>query len=430
MPTPPYSTTICRHTALFAITAALSSCALPKPPPPGGSKDRAIISAYNPAPEGSGLRLAVKDLIDVKGTVTTAGSEYLYKHGKPATQDAACLAIARERGVHIVGKTNLSEFAMGTTGMNEFFGTPKNPVKKHGKVIPGGSSSGSGVVVATGMADVAFGTDTAGSIRVPAACNGIVGMKTTFGLVPLKGVFPLSPKNLDSVGPMARDIDHLVDGMDLLERGFKGKYAAAKAAQPTARSIRIGRLYLPGTAKSIDDAIDAELAAKGFTVVKLPDSLGKKWQQAHKDGDTVVVVDGWMNNGKFEKEPEVSIVTKAGFLLGDVEYPKDYNEALARRDQWRRDLNNVLKRVDMIAVPTLQKMPPRIPFKGRSIIFEADVLASQNTVPVNFAGLPALAVPVPMPGRKAVPTSVQFVGPKFSEAKLMNAGRIMESNDA
>jgi amidase len=141
----------------------------------------------------------------MKGLVTTAGSEYFAKTSPPATGDAECLAIARERNVRIIGKTNLSEFAVAPSGLNEYFGTPKNPFSKWRKFIPGGSSSGSAVAVARGMADVAFGTDTAGSIRVPAACCGIVGLKTTFGLISLKSVLPIDPNHLDTVGPMAKD---------------------------------------------------------------------------------------------------------------------------------------------------------------------------------------------------------------------------------
>ena len=132
-------------------------------------------------------------------------------------------------------------------GINDFFGTPRNPLSKKSKLIPGGSSSGSAVAVANGLADIAFGTDTAGSIRVPAACCGIVGLKTTFGLVSLQGVFPIEPKHLDTVGPMAKDVDHVVQGMDLLQNGFAARYRAAVAAKPSAKKIRIGRLYLSGT---------------------------------------------------------------------------------------------------------------------------------------------------------------------------------------
>jgi amidase len=151
--------------------------------------------------------------------------------------------------------------------MNEYFGTPKNFFIGRRKLIPGGSSSGSAVAVASGMADVAYGTDSAGSVRVPAACCGIVGLKTTFKLISLEGVFPLSPNNLDTVGPMAKDIAGIVQGMDLLQQGFAERYKRAVAAKPSAKSIRIGRLYVDGTDPAIDKAVDDALAAKQFQVV-------------------------------------------------------------------------------------------------------------------------------------------------------------------
>ncbi len=159
------------------------------PRPSRLSGNRAFIDYWPPNPESKGLRLAVKDNIDMKGVITTAGSEIFSITHKPAEKDAACLAIARRRHVQIVGKTNLSEFAVSPSGMNEYFGTAVNPLNR--RLIPGGSSSGNAVAVATGMADVAFGTDTAGSVRVPAACCGIVGLKTTFGLIPIEGVYPV-----------------------------------------------------------------------------------------------------------------------------------------------------------------------------------------------------------------------------------------------
>ena len=125
------------------------------------------------------MRLAVKDLIDMKGVVTTAGAEHFAKNNPPAVRDAKCLAIARERGVRIVGKTNLTELALGVSGNNRYFGAPKNIRRDKERDIAGGSSSGSAVAVANGSADVSFGTDTAGSIRVPAACCGIFGLKPT-----------------------------------------------------------------------------------------------------------------------------------------------------------------------------------------------------------------------------------------------------------
>ena len=168
----------------------------------------AFISYWPPDERSTQLRLAVKDNIDMKGKVTSAGSQYLAQNGKPAKADAACLANARQHGVKIVGKTNLSEFAIAPSGVNEYFGTPKSPLSAWRKLIPGGSSCGSAVAISSGLADVAFGTDTAGSVRVPAACCGIVGLKTTHGLIPLDGVFPVDMAHLDTVGPMGIDIAH------------------------------------------------------------------------------------------------------------------------------------------------------------------------------------------------------------------------------
>src|ERR1043166_7392289 len=148
------------------------------------------------------------------------------------------------RNVKIVWKNNLNEFAISPSGMNEYLGTAVNPLKR--RLIPGGSSSGNAVALASGMADVAFGTDTAGSIRVPAACCGIVGLKTTYGLVSPEGVYPVEPRYLDTVGPMGKDIALTVQGMELLQEGFGAKYARAKAAKPSGPSIRIGRLKLKG----------------------------------------------------------------------------------------------------------------------------------------------------------------------------------------
>ena len=233
-----------------AFVGQFNGCSLPTRR--AATKDRAFIRYWPPPESDERLRLAVKDLIDVKGVVTTAGSQYLAKNRAPASRDAECLTNARKRNVEIVGKTNLTEFAFGGSGINEYFGTPRNYFNGRRRLIPGGSSSGSAVAVANGMADVAFGTDTAGSVRVPAACCGILGLKTTFGLVSLKGVFPLSPNNLDTVGPMAKDVPHLVEGMDLLEDGFAAKYRQAVAANPSAEEITIGRLYLDGTDPAID----------------------------------------------------------------------------------------------------------------------------------------------------------------------------------
>jgi Asp-tRNA(Asn)/Glu-tRNA(Gln) amidotransferase A subunit family amidase len=326
-----------------------------------------------------------------------------------------------------VGKTNLSEFAVAPSGFNQYYGIPKNRVSRKVKLIPGGSSSGSAVAVQSGMADVAFGTDTAGSVRVPAACCGVVGLKTTFGLVSLQGVFPVEP-TLDTVGPIARDVDHAVQGMDLLVKGFAERYRRAVSLKPSANQIRIGRLFLPGTAPKVEKAIDDALAKAHFRVVPLGPEFTVAWEQARRDGNTLAAAGAWRSDRKYFGKPGVSAKTEAIITLGQFEYNTNYQSALKRRATWKSELQKVFTKVDFIAVPTLQALPPSSPPLGSTSLFEAQMLGIQNTTPVNVAGNPALAVPVPVDDRSAPFTSLQLIGPWFSEAGLLNAGRLIEAN--
>src|SRR5579864_5934849 len=191
------------------------------------------------------------------GVPTTAGSRVLAEAAPPAQRDAACLAGLRAGGAPIVGKTNLHELALGVTGINPWFGTPANPLDA--SLVPGGSSSGSAVAVATGQARVAYGTDTGGSIRIPAACCGVCGLKTTWGRIPVAGVRPLAP-SLDTVGPMAADVAGLVAGMELLEPGF-----AVPGPPSGPGSLRVGRLRVPA-APEVTDAVTAALRATSWEV--------------------------------------------------------------------------------------------------------------------------------------------------------------------
>jgi aspartyl-tRNA(Asn)/glutamyl-tRNA(Gln) amidotransferase subunit A len=152
-----------------------------------------------------GLPIAVKDLFDVAGDVTRAGSKVFEKH-PPAKADAPAVARLRAAGAILVGRNNMVEFAFGGVGLNPHFGTPKNPYDRATGRVPGGSSSGGAVAQADGMCVMALGTDTRGSIRQPSALCGITGFKPTARRTPREGAFPLS-FTLDSVGPMANSVD-------------------------------------------------------------------------------------------------------------------------------------------------------------------------------------------------------------------------------
>jgi amidase len=353
---------------------------------------------------GTGPRVAIKDLIDVAGTPTTAACRVLAATAEPAATDAACLAPLRAADVAIVGKTNLHELACGGTGVNGFFGTPVNPFDP--ACIPGGSSSGNAVALAAGEVDVAIGSDTAGSIRNPSACCGTAGLKTTFGRLSLEGVWPLAP-SLDTLGPMARDVAGVIAGMALLEPGF----AAAANGSPA-----IGRVRLPGIDPAIDAAVDVALAASELEVldVALPG-----WDAANDAGWAVMFHEYWLvDRHLYERD-------KDG--LGDdiverIEQGRDvgiaaYEAARAHRAGWRAELAEAFARTPVLAWPTIGMFPTRIDAPAPN--------TRRTNLPINHAGHPSLALPVPTGGR--FPASVQLVGPDDSEDLLCATALVVEA---
>lgn len=356
---------------------------------------------------GDGLRLAVKDAIDVAGVRTTAGSRAVACRSVAASTDAACLAGARRAGVRIVGKTNLHELCFGRTGVNPWFGTPVNPVD--GERVPGGSSSGSAVAVATGEADVALGTDTAGSIRNPAACCAVVGLKTTWGRVPLTGVWPLAP-SMDTVGPLARTVDLVEAGMALLEPGF--------ARAPDAPG-RIGRVRGLDADPRIDRVVDGALASTGFEVTDV-DVPG--WRAAHQAAIAVLSAEALVVNRELVDDhlDELGPDLVERFHATATMPPGALEAARASRPGWRDELAEHLDRFDLLALPTLVQDPPRLDDA-------ATMAPGVAATPVNLAGHPALALPVPAAEGRGLPASLQLIGPDDSEDRLLAAGAVVEA---
>ena len=364
--------------------------------------------AGSAGPEADAPRLAVKDLIDVAGTPTTAGCALVAELAPPAAADAACVATARAAGARVIGKTNLHELAFGGTGINPHFGTPVNPLDP--ARIPGGSSSGSAVAVARGDADVAIGTDTAGSIRTPSACCGTVGLKTTHGRIPLDGVWPLAP-SLDTVGPMARDVAGVALGMGLLDATFT-------AASDVASTV--GRVRLLGVDPVVDAAVDEVLAASGLDVVDL---VLPGWAAAADAGGTVLFAEAWASDAAvYARGPER--------LGGDLRQRLEQGRAIpaaallaarTRGRRWRDELAIVFGGVGVLALPTLPVLPTRLD--------EPPPDTRTTNVPVSLAGLPALALPAPTRrgGTGPLPASVQLVGPAYSEALLLATGALVEA---
>ena len=367
-----------------------------------------ILRIDEPGAGPRGPRVAVKDLIDVVGTPTTAGSAAVAATATPAAADASCVAAARAGGARMVGKTNLHELAFGGTGINPHFGTPVNPLDP--TRIPGGSSSGSAVAVAVGDADVAIGTDTAGSIRTPSACCGTVGLKTTRGRIPTAGVRPLAP-TLDTVGPMARDVAGIVLGMQLLEPGFR-------ADDPAAATV--GRVRLPAGARVdpvVDRAVDDLLAATGaFGVVDL---VLPGWTAAERAGTTVLFAEAWLSNRALyeARADRLGPDVRERFQQGRAIPAAELAAAGAQARRWSHELALVFAGVDVLALPTLPVLPTRLG--------EPPPDTRTTNVPVNLAGLPALALPAPTGG--PLPASVQLVGPAGRESLLLATGALLEA---
>ncbi len=374
-----------------------------------------------PVPPGA-MRVAVKDLIDMAGHVTTGGCRVLAERAKPAAVDAACLAGVRsaERAgaAVIVGRTRLHELAYGITGINGWAGTPVNPLDA--ALVPGGSSSGAAVAVALGEADVAFGTDTGGSVRIPAACCGVAGLKTTAGRISLVGVRPLAP-SLDTVGPLATSVAGLVAGMALLEPGFA---VPAQLPPHPSRPWTIGRLRLAG-APEVDAAVDAAIArlseVTGAQLIELdPDRDLPGWNAVQAPAGRLLAAQAWASDGSLvQLAPDhVGADVRGRLLQGSEVTPEQRDADVAAVAAWCGEVGQLLARVDVVALPTLLGPPPRLD--------EADrMYGIRQTLPVNAAGLPALALPVP--SRFGLPASLQLVGPARSEPLLLVLGAALEA---
>jgi amidase len=363
-----------------------------------------FITRYETA--GPGVRLAVKDLIDMEGEVTTAGCRAVAARARPAPKDAACMAGARAAGARIVGRTNLHELALGVTGVNPWYGTPVNPLDP--ALVPGGSSSGSAVAVATGEADVAYGSDTGGSVRIPAACCGTTGLKTTWGRLPLEGVFPLSP-SFDTVGPMARDVPGLVVGMQLLEPGF------TVADMPSGRDVRVGMLPVdadPAITAAVARAV--ELAGWERVAMELPG-----WDDAITHAGFLLVVEAWHSDASLVRDhpDEIGDSVRERLIMGSAFDDASVRSAWVTQREWQASLERALAEVDFVVTPTLTIFPPRLEDGD-------DLLVARCTLPVNLAGVPALALPVPTDG--SLPASLQLIGPAHGEERLLAAGLQVE----
>ncbi|MEA2636696.1 MAG: aspartyl-tRNA(Asn)/glutamyl-tRNA(Gln) amidotransferase subunit [Chloroflexota bacterium] len=370
-----------------------------------------------------GVPIAVKDLFATRATRTTAGSRIL-KDWVPS-RDAAAVAQLRAAGAIIFGKTNLHEFAYGVSTANPWWGVARNP--RDPTRSPGGSSGGSAIAVVAGLCAGALGSDTGGSIRVPASLCGCVGFKPTFGAIPLDGAIPLG-WSLDHAGPLARTVADAGLLLDVLT----GMDAGRRARRVSTRGLRVGVLKGPIVQKAqprvlhqVDAAADA-LRRRGLRVreVTIPQM---EWTVATQlvtlRAEASAVHSRWIRTRPRAYGADVRTRLQLGVLVGGA----DYLLAQRMRGRLRTAIGRVFQDVDVLLLPTTPITAPVI--GDRTVRWHngeepVDGALVRLTAPFNLTGLPALSVPFGYAG--GLPVGVQVVGPWMNEARVLAVGRLIE----
>ena len=361
---------------------------------------------------GSGLTVAVKDNIDVVNYVTGMGSA-AFNEAEKARQNADIVEQLINANFQLTGKLVMHELAFGMTGVNGFSGTPANTL--YPSYIPGGSSSGCAAAVAAGLVDVAIGTDTGGSIRLPAACCGVVGFKPTFGRVSRNGVLPTT-SSLDCVGPFARNVGLIEQAMRAMDKSFVCKELTAQAQD---KPITIGLLELEceGGIKEKFNAVIQRLNSLSnikFETVVLP-STG----DAFDAGMILIASEAFTEFGGLPKE-KLGTDIAARLLAASKISEKDVAAAREVQADFKQAVNQALDSVDVLLLPTLPAKPLEIQAAKNGAI---DLAASALVRPFNVSGHPAISLPI----ESDEPFSVQLVGALNEDETLCAIAGFLES---
>jgi len=370
-----------------------------------------------------GVPIAVKDLFATRGVRTTAGSRIL-KDWVPS-RDATVVARLRAAGAIIFGKTNLHEFAYGVSNANPWWGIARNP--RDPSRSPGGSSGGSAIAVLAGLCAGALGSDTGGSIRVPASLCGCVGLKPTFGAIPLEGTFPLG-WSLDHAGPLARTVADAGVLLDVLT----GLDAGRRARRASTRGLRVGVLKGPIVRKvqpRVSHQVEAAAAAlrrRGLRVREVTVSE-MEWtiaiQLVTLRAEASAVHQRWIRTRPRAYGADVRIRLQLGALVAGA----DYVLAQRMRGRLRAALERIFRDVDVLLLPTTPISAPVIgdrTVRWRGGEEPVDGALVRLTAPFNLTGLPALSVPFGHAG--GLPVGVQVVGPWMGEVRVLAVGRLLE----
>ncbi len=372
-----------------------------------------------------GAIVSIKDLFEVAGEITRAGSKLLAQHGTPAAQDAPVVRRLRQAGAVIVAKTNMTEFAFSGIGANPHFGTPGNPADR--QRAPGGSTSGGAVAVADGMCEIAIGSDTGGSCRTPAAFCGIVGFKPSRQRIPTDGAFPLS-FTLDSIGPMARSVsdcekaDAVMAGEEYVER------------EPAPLSnLRIGipqGMPLDRLDEQVSRTFDAalkRLSAAGARLIEctLPE-FGSMAEVNARYGGIAPAEAFPVHRERLEKygdmiDPNVRLRIERARTLSAA----DYIDMIQKRAALVRAMDARIADFDVLVMPTVPIVAPVLATLEKPDEWaRTNAMSLRNTTIWNF--FDACAISLPLPREGGLPTGLMLVARNGQDRRLFRIARTTE----
>ncbi len=375
----------------------------------------------------AGRIIAVKDNIDTAGQRTTLGSRFHAE--RIANDDAEVVRRLHRAGAVVIGKTNLHELAFGATTQNPHYGSCRNPWDP--ETIPGGSSGGSGVAVAADMCDAALGTDTGGSVRIPAALTGIVGLRPTVGRISNRGIEPVAPQ-LDTVGPMARTV---VEAARLYEAiaGYdpEDELSVDRPVESWCNALPRGigglRIGVPGP--GFFDGIDPDVAQAAQGATRTFADLGAHLRtididEAHDLHTRLKLLVpthvAARNRERLAKAPETfGPDVRERMSPGLKTTGTDYAGWLRLIERWRMRVRGLFEAVDVILTPTVGSPAPKASAAADMIGTTGQL--TRLTFVWSYAGVPALSVPCGFTSA-ALPVGVQLVGPPWSEARLLAIG--------
>lgn len=396
-------------TALNAFITVLSDSALEQ----AHTAEREIAGGKYRGPL-HGIPVAVKDLIDIRGVRTTAGSRVFAN--RVATRDAEVIRRLREAGAVIVGKTNLHEFAYGGSGIISAFGPCRNP--REPKHIAGGSSSGSAAAVAAGMCFAAIGTDTAGSVREPAALCGIVGLEPTHGLVSADGVVPLS-ESLDVVGPMTRTVEDAHIVLNAISD------ARTMNSPATATEPRIGlarQFFFEDLDPAVESAIQSAINLLGETGDVLDISIPVDTDRTLQKGESYHFHKEFVASCPELYDPE----TLRRIRTGEDVSLDDLNRLRSELREFRQRSLSVFQQVDFVVTPTTPMSAPELdPLLNNDQLRTVELVLLRNTRPFNVLGWPAITIPCGT-SRDGLPIGIQIAARPYAEESLLSFAGIVE----